>query len=144
MDKMFAGVRVGRKNIIFGAGLFILLGFGFGIPLTIDMFGGSVLTSDQYQTWKAIHGYGVFLGIINYFFGLIIDRLSLTGSQKELASWSILAAGLFGGVIRMVLVMTSTLAVFGRAASLGETVFISLGIAIFILGQLGKSRRLAA
>ncbi len=141
MDKMFTGVDVGRKNVAFGVGLFILLGFGFGVPLTINLFGGSVLTQDQYQTWKVVHGYGVFLGFVNYFFGLIIDRLPLTKRQKELSSWAILVAGLFGGVFRMIFAMTSTLAEFGLYASLGETIFISLGTLIFLLGQ---SRRLAA
>ena len=135
MNKMFAGVRIGRKNIVFGIGLFILLGFGFGVPLTINFFGGSVLTQDQYQTWKVVHGYGVFLGFINYFFGLSIDRLSLTDGQKELSSWAFLIAAVFGGVFRMILVILSALSEFGLYASLGETMFISLGTLIFLLGQ---------
>ena len=135
MLKMFAGVQIGRKNIIFGIGLFILLGFGFGVPLTIDLFGGSVLTHDQYQTWKAIHAYGVFLGFINYLFGLIVDRLSLTERQKELSSWAFLIAGVFGGILRMILVMLSVLGEFGRVASLGETIFIVLGTLILLKGQ---------
>ena len=93
MDKMFAGVRVGRKNMVFGIGLFILLAFGFGIPLTINFFGGSMLTQDQYQTWKVVHGYGIFLGFINYFFGLTIYCARLTDGQKELSSWAFLMAG---------------------------------------------------
>ena len=98
MDKMFAGIEVGKKNVAFGVGLFILLGIGFGIPLTIDFFGGSILSPIQYQTWKVVHGYGIFLGFINYFVALSIDRLRLTHGQKELSSWSFLIAGLFGGV----------------------------------------------
>ena len=135
MNKMFAGVQVGRKNIAFGVGLFILLGIGFGIPLTINFFGGSVLTQDQYQSWKVVHGYGIFLGFINYFFGLIIDRLRLTDGQKELSSWAFLMAGLFGGVLRMILVLMSALGEYGLYASLGEVIFISLGTLIFLLGQ---------
>ena len=135
MNKMFAGVQAGRKNIAFGVGLFILLGIGFGIPLTINFFGGSVLTQDQYQSWKVVHGYGIFLGFINYFFGLIIDRLRLTDGQKELSSWAFLMAGLFGGVLRMILVLMSALGEYGLYASLGEVIFISLGTLIFLLGQ---------
>ena len=138
MNKMFAGVKVGKKNVLFGIGLFILLGFGFGIPLTINFFGGSVLTQDQYQTWKVVHGYGIFLSFINYFFGLIIDRLSLTDRQKELSSWSFLIAAGFGGILRMILVMFSALSAYGLYASLGETVFIILGTLIFVMGQSQK------
>ncbi len=135
MNKMFAGVQIGRKNVILGVALFILLGFGFGVPLTINFFGGSLLTQDQYQTWKVVHGYGVFLGFINYFFGLIVDRLSLTDRQKELTSWAFVIAALFGGAFRMILAIISALGEFGLYASLGETIFISLGTLIFLLGQ---------
>ena len=141
MNKMFAEVKIGRKNIVMGIGIFVLLGFGFGVPLTINLFGGTILTQDQYQAWKVVHGYGVFLGFINYFFGLSIDRLRLTDRQKEFSSWAILIAALFGGAFRMILAMTSTLAEFGLYASLGETIFISLGTLIFVLGQ---SRQLRA
>jgi hypothetical protein len=148
MDKMFAGVIIGRKNVVAGIGLFILLGFGFGIPLTINFFGGSLLTQEQYQVWKVVHGYGIFLGFINYFFGLTIDRLRLTDGQKELSSWAFLMAAIFGGVIRMILALLAALDEFGLYASLGETVFISLGTLIFLLGQsqvltVGFSRKLA-
>jgi hypothetical protein len=135
MDKMFAGVRIGRKNIVMGAGLFILLGFGFGIPLTINFLGGSLLTQEQYQVWKVVHGYGVFLALINYFFGLSIDRLRLTDGQKELSSWAFLMAAVFGGIIRMLLVILSALSALGIYASLAETVFISLGTLVFLWGQ---------
>ncbi len=135
MNKMFAGVQVGRKNIAFGVGLFILLGIGFGIPLTINFFGGSILTQDQYQSWKVVHGYGIFLGFINYFFGLTIDRVRLTDGQKELSSWAFLMAGVFGGAVRMIFVLMSALSEFGLYASLGEVIFISLGTLIFLLGQ---------
>jgi len=135
MNKMFAGVQVGKKNMVFGIGLFILLAFGFGVPLTINFLGGSVLTHDQYQTWKVVHGYGIFLGFINYFFGLIVDRLGLSHQQKELSSWAFLAAGLFGGVGRMILALLSAISPLGLFLSLGETVFIALGTIIFVLGQ---------
>lgn len=136
MNGIFTNVEVGRKNIIFGAALFLMLGVVVGIPLTINFFGGSVLTDDQYQTWKVVHGYGVFLSFINYFFGLIIDRLNLSRRQKETSSWSILIAGLFGGVIRMILVLLSALRDFGIYASLGEVIFITLGAVIFLIGQI--------
>ncbi len=32
---------IGRKNVVFGIGLFLLLGVAVGIPLTINFFGGS-------------------------------------------------------------------------------------------------------
>ena len=43
MNKIFAGVDVGKKNIIFGIALFLILGVVVGIPLTIGLFGGSML-----------------------------------------------------------------------------------------------------
>jgi hypothetical protein len=111
-----------------------------GIPLTIDLFGGSTPTDDQYQTWKVVHGYGVFLSFINYFFGLLIDRVELTRQHKEIASWSILMAGVFGGVARGVLVLFSALHEYGVYASLGEVVFITLGTVIFLSGLMNKQR----
>jgi hypothetical protein len=136
MDKLFADAAVGRKNMVFGMALFLILGVLVGIPLTMNFFGGSILTSEQYQTWKVVHGYGVFLGFINYFFGLVIDRLGLTRQQKEISSWSILIAGLFGGVTRMILVFFSALSDLGIYASLGETAFMILGTVVFLRGQL--------
>ena len=136
MNKIFADIDVGKKNIAFGITLFVLLGVIVGVPLTVNFFGGSVLTTSQYQTWKVVHGYGVFLSFINYFFGLLIDRLELTKQQKEVSSWSFLVAGLIGGVTRMILVLTSALDEFGIYASLGETVFFALGTIIFVRGQI--------
>ena len=136
MNRIFANVDVGRKNMVFGIALFLLLGVVVGTPLTIDLFGGSLLASDQYQTWKVVHGYGVFLAFINYFFGLIIDRLELTKQQKEISSWSFLIAGLIGGVTRMILVLASALNEFGIYASLGESVCFVLGTLIFVRGQM--------
>jgi hypothetical protein len=136
MNGIFANVDIGRKNILFGFALFLTLGVVVGIPLTINFFGGSILTSDQYQMWKVVHGYGVFLGFINYFFGLLIDRLDLTRRSKEISSWSMLTAGLFGAIIRMILVLLSALNDFGVYASLGEVAFITLGTVIFLIGQM--------
>jgi len=136
MDRIYANTDVGRKNIGFGIGLFLIIGIAVGIPLTIDLFGGSILSQDQYQTWKVVHGYGVFLAFINYFFGLCIDRLSLTRAQKEISSWSFLLAGIIGGLVRMILVLTSSLDEFGIYASLGESACFILGTLIFVRGQL--------
>lgn len=136
MQTLFANTDVGRKNILFGIVLFLILGVAVGIPLTIDLFGGSTLTENQYQTWKVVHGYGVFLSFINYFFGLVIDRLELTRQQKEIASWSFLIAGLIGGVTRMILVLASALNQFGIYASLGESICFVLGTFIFVRGQM--------
>ena len=62
-----------KKNIAIGIALFAVMGILVGIPLTINFFGGSVLATEQYTTWKVVHGYEVFLGFINYFYGLLID-----------------------------------------------------------------------
>jgi hypothetical protein len=102
MNKIFADADVGRKNVVFGIVLFLILGVVVGIPLTIDFLGGSILASDQYQTWKVVHAYGVFLAFINYFLGLTIDRLEMPKQHKEIVSWSFLMAGLIGGVGRMI------------------------------------------
>lgn len=136
----FSDADVGKKNIVFGTTLFLLLGIGVGIPLTIDFLGGSTL-SDQYQTWKVVHGYAVFLSFINYFLGFSIDRWNLTRSQKEISSWSFLAAGLVGGTGRPILVLLSALGTYGIYVSLAETVFISLGTILFVIGQArGRSQ----
>ena len=136
MDRIFANTDVGRKNIGFGIALFLVLGVVVGIPLTIDFFGGSILTSDQYQTWKIVHGYGVFLAFINYFFGLYIDRMDLAREQKEISSWSFLLAGLIGGGVRMILVLFSALDELGLYASLAETALFVIGTFVFVRGQL--------
>lgn len=145
MNWVFADAEVGRKNIGFGIALFLLLGVLVGIPLTIDMFGGSLLTSDQYQAWKVAHGYGVFLAFINYFFGMCIDRWNLPRGQKEIASWSFLTAGLLGGLGRMVLVLLSSLSTFGLYVSLCETALFVLGTLVLVRGQMkgrpGRSPR---
>jgi len=133
---------VGRKNIAFGIALFLALGVVVGIPLTVDLFGGSMLTDTQYQTWKVVHGYSVFLATLNGFFGLAIDRLDLSRRQKEVASWSILVAALFGGVGRSLLALVGALDEFGLVASFGEVAFITLGAAIFLVGEARlRSRR---
>lgn len=138
--RIFADADVGKKNIVFGITLFLILGVGVGIPLTIDFLGGSTL-GDQYQTWKVVHGYAVFLSVINYFLGFSIDQWNLTRLQKEISSWSFLVAGLFGGVVRPILVLFSALDTFGIYVSLAETAFISLGTIVFVIGQMkGKAQ----
>ncbi len=136
MNRILADADVGRKNIAFGIGLFLILGVMVGTPLTIDFLGGSLLTSDLYQTWKVVHGYGVFLSFINLFLGLCIDRLNLTTGQKEITSWSFLLAGLVGGGVRMLLVLFSALGEYGQYASLAETVLFVLGTFVLVRGQL--------
>src|SRR4030043_2254362 len=107
MNKIFAGIDVGRKNIVFGVVLFLVLGVVAGIPLTVDLFGGSMLTESQYQTWKVLHAYGVFTAFVNFFFGFLVDRMSLDRQQLEIASWSFLVAGIVGGLGRPVLFLLS-------------------------------------
>ena len=43
MYRLCADDHVGRKNIVFGSALFLIAGVLVGIPLTINLFGGSVL-----------------------------------------------------------------------------------------------------
>jgi hypothetical protein len=135
MNKIFADADVGRKNILFGMALFLMLGVLVGIPLTVDFLGGSMLTAAQYQTWKVIHGYGVFLAFVNFFFGYCIDRLDLTRRQKEISSWSFIIAGLSGGIGRSALFLLSILGGFGGyAASLVEAVGFVIGTFVFVRG----------
>jgi hypothetical protein len=137
MNGIFADADVGRKNILFGMGLFLILGVVVGIPLTVDLLGGSLLTAAQYQTWKVIHGYGVFLAFVNFFFGHCVDRLDLSRRQKEISSWSFVIAGLSGGIGRSVLFLWSSLGGFGSyTASLVETVGFVLGTYLFVRGQI--------
>jgi hypothetical protein len=136
MNRILLDTQIGRKNIVFGIALFLIFGVMIGTPLTIDFFGGSIFTVEQYQTWKVIHGYSIFLGFINYFFGLLIDRVELTRQPREIASWSILIAGVFGGVARGALNLFSVLHEYGMYASLGEVAFISLGTILFLRGLM--------
>ena len=137
MDKIFAGIEVGRKNIGFGMALFVILGVVIGIPLTVDLLGGSMLTEAQYQTWKVLHAYGVFVAFVNFFFGYCVDRLNLSRQQKELASWSFVIAGLVGGIGRSALFLLSIQGGWGSyTISLIETVGFVLGTFIFMRGQV--------
>ena len=136
MRKILAGTEVGKKNVVFGMALFLLMGVAAGIPLTVDLFGGSLLSSAQYQTWKVLHAYGVFLAFVNFFFGYCIDRVNLTRGEKEIASWSFLIAGLAGGFGRSALYLLSMWGGFGSyAASLIETLGFIIGTFIFVRGQ---------
>ena len=137
MNRILAGIDVGRKNIVFGVVLFLVLGVVAGVPLTVNLFGGSMLTESQYQTWKVLHAYGVFTAFVNFFFGYCIDRQNLTRRQKEISSWSFVIAGFFGGIGRSVLFLLSTLDGFGGyTISLIETVGFVLGTIIFVYGLI--------
>ncbi len=141
MNKILASVNVGRKNIVFGVALFLALGIVVGAPLTVDLFGGSLLSESQYQAWKVLHGYGVFLAFINFFFGFLVDRLSLGRQQKELASWSFMIAGLVGGVSRPVLFLASVPTGWaGYSVSLLETLGFVIGTLLFVRGRLMAAR----
>jgi membrane protease YdiL (CAAX protease family) len=137
MNKFFAGIDVGRKNIVFCVVLFLVLGVLVGIPLTVDLFGGTMLTDSQYQTWKVLHAYGVFTAFVNFFFGYCIDRQKLTRQQKEIASWSFLVAGIVGGIGRPILFLLSVPGSTGSyAIDLIETVGFVIGTFIFLYGQI--------
>jgi hypothetical protein len=140
MNKIFAGVDVGKKNIIFGITLFLILGVVVGIPLTIGLFGGSMLTESQYQTWKVLHAYGVFTAFVNIFFGFLVDRMNLRRRELEIASWSFLVAGLVGGIGRPVLFLLSVSGVWaGYVIDLIETLGFVIGTFIFVLSRLQGS-----
>ena len=137
MNNYMAGVNVGRKNIIFGVVLFLILGVVVGIPLTVGLFGGSMLTESQYQTWKVLHAYGVFTAFVNFFFGFCIDRQNLTRQQKEIASWSFLVAGIVGGLGRPILFLFSAQGLIGTyAIDLIETVGFVVGTFIFVRSRM--------
>ena len=141
MNRLFGDVVIGRKNMVAGIVLFLILGVVVGIPLTVDFLGGSLLTSTQYQSWKVIHGYSVFLAFINYFLGLSIDRFKMPVGQKEIVSWSFLAAGVIGGMGRMTLVLLSSLDGLGRYASLIETVLFV--VATILIARVQMQRKQA-
>ena len=137
MNKIFAGVDAGRKNIGFGLVLFLILGVLGGIPLTVDLMGGSLLSASQYQALKVLHAYGVFLAFVNFFFGYCVDRLNLTRPQKELSSWLFVIAGLFGGIGRSILFLAPLPGVAaGYIISFIETAGFAIGTFIFLRGQL--------
>jgi len=137
MNRVLAGVDIGRKNVVFGVALFLVIGVGVGVPLTVDLFGGSMLPESQYQTWKVLHAYGVFTAFVNFFFGFLVDRMRLGRRQLEIASWSLLIAGLVGGIGRPVLFILSVPGSIGSyAISLIETVGFVVGTFIFVRGQV--------
>ena len=136
MNGIFSDADVGRKNIGFGIALFLIIGVVGGIPLTVNFLGGSMLTSAQYQAWKVIHGYGVFLSFVNFFFGYCIDRLGLSRRQKEISSWSFLIAGLFGGIGRSVVFLLPVLGGYGNYINLIETVGFVIGTFVFVRGLI--------
>ena len=140
MNRIFSGAFAGRKNIGFGMALFLILGVVAGVPLTIDLLGGSMLTEAQYQTWKVLHGYGIFLAFVNFFFGYCIDRLNVNRRQKETASWAFVTAGAVGGIGRPVLfLLTVPVGVISLTISLIETVGFVLGTFIFIRGLMNAN-----
>jgi hypothetical protein len=138
MNTLLADAQVGKKNIIFGALLFLIFAVVIGIPLTLNFFGVTVLSAEQYQLWKVIHAYGLFLGVINFLLGMKLDQLSISGRQKEALSWSFIIAGLFGAVVRMTLALLAIYENWHLLASLGETVFFTVGLAILIYGWARK------
>lgn len=140
MKKIIAGVDVGRKNIIFGIVLFLILGVVVGTPLTVGLLGGSMLTESQYQAWKVLHAYGVFTAFVNFFFGFLVDRMHLDRRELEIASWSFLVAGLVGGIGRPVLFLLSVPSVWaGYGIDLFETFGFVSGTFIFVRSRLQGS-----
>ena len=139
MNNFFAGIDVGRKNIVFGVVLFLVLGVVVGVPLTVGLFGGSMLTEGQYQTWKVLHAYGVFTAFVNFFFGFLVDQMNLGRRQLEIASWSFLVAGLVGGIGRPVLFLLSAPGSIGSyAISFIETVGFIVGTYLFVHSRMQK------
>jgi hypothetical protein len=137
MNKIFAGIEVGKKNIIFGVALFLLLGVVVGVPLTVNLFGGAMLTDSQYQNWLVLHAYGVFVAFINFFFGFLVDRLRIGKRQMEVASWSFLVAGLVGGFGRPILLLLAVPGVWaGYLIDLIETLGFIVGTLIFVRSWL--------
>lgn len=134
METLRSEMQVGRKNILFGIFLFLLFAVGMGMPLTVNLFGGTVLSAEQYELWKVVHAYGLFLGVINVFLGTSINNLRLSSGQKELLSWSFIIAALFGAIGRMALVLMAAYETWHLLPSLGEAVFFSLGLVLFFYG----------
>jgi len=137
MYTILANVDVGRKNIVFGVVLFLILGIATGLPLTVDLLGGSLLTEAQYQAWKVLHAYGVFLSFVNFFFGYLVDRMTLSRQQLEIASWAFVLAGFIGGIGRPVLFLLAAPPGFaGYAVSLLETLGFVIGTFLFLRSQI--------
>ena len=139
MNSILAGVDVGRKNILFGLVLFLGLGVVVGIPLTVDLFGGSMLTESDYQIWKVLHAYGVFTAFVNFFFGFLVDRMNMDRRQLELASWSFLVAGLVGGAGRPLLFLLSVPGpIGGYTVSFIETAGFVIGTYLFARSRMER------
>lgn len=143
MNTLFVDTQTGKKNIVFGVAVFLLFAVGIGIPLTLDFFGVQVWSDEQYQLWKVVHGYGIFIAVINCLVGTNLDELKLSHQQKEVLSWSFIIAGLFGAVGRMALVLLALFEGGHLAASLGEVVFFTIGAALFLYGWTQRQRLLS-
>lgn len=140
MNRMIAHTQVGKKNIIFALVLFLILGFAAGLPLTLDLLAGTSLTGANYQAWKVVHAYGVFLAFVNFFFGYCIDRLDVRRDQKEIASWSFMIAGFFGGFGRSVLLLLSIQGgIAAYTISLIETLGFVIGTFVFVRSQVKET-----
>lgn len=145
MNRIFGSVQVGRKNIVFGMGLFLVMGVLIGAPLSVDLFGGSMLTADQYQAWKILHAYGIFLAFVNFFFGYCVDSLGVSRRHQEIASWAFIAAGFVGALGRSALeLLSATGGVWSYAISLTETLGFLIGTFIFIRAKLVEKPVVAA
>ena len=140
MNNLLLDTQIGKKNIVFGAFIFLLFAVVIGVPLTLNFFGIPVLSADQYELWKVVHGYGIFLAVINYLLGTKVDELHISDRQKEILSWSFIIAGLFGAIGRMTLILLAAYENWHLFASLGETVFFSLGLVIFVYGWTRKNK----
>lgn len=139
MNNLLQDTQIGKRNIIFGVLLFLLFALVIGIPLTLNFFGVRVLSDEQYEIWKVVHGYGIFLAVINCFLGTVVDGLRLSHGQKDLLSWSFIIAGVFGALGRMALVLLGLLEDWHLLASLGEVVFFVVGLALFVYGWTRKT-----
>lgn len=128
-------VYFGKRNVYFGIFVFLIAAFVIGTPLTLNFLGLDVMSDEQYRIWKVVHGYSIFLGVINYFFGLVIDRLRVTNQLKNLASLSFIIAATFGSFGRIVLVLVAAYDSLGIFVSFGETIFFVVGLAVFLYGQ---------
>ena len=62
MSNLLLDAPVAKRNILVGAFLFLISAVVIGVPLTLTFFGVPVLSAEQYELWKVVHGYGISLG----------------------------------------------------------------------------------
>ena len=122
--------EIGKKNSMFGLftilfwSLYFVFGLGHMVVSTM-----TTLTPALESSIATVHGYAIFLGILNYLFGFQLEKLDFTSKQKQIISWSFIIGLFFRAFYVMIELIFSILSISGV---IGD-VSISVGVIYFII-----------